>query len=338
MDTFQANLQQLLEAVQGAEQVLILPHNNPDPDAIASAVALRYLLAQTAKIPAKIAYRGSIGRAENRALARYLDYPLERLAAADLRSGVPVALVDTQPGAGNNPMTVTTPIAIVIDHHLLRDTGPQARYSDVRPAIGAASTMLVEYLQAAQLEPTPQLATALFYGIKTDTLDLLRSATVADRNAFCYLLPLVDLEAASRFEHAQLSPAYFQSLAETLQSAQVYNNVIVAYLGSLQYPDLTADMADLLLRMQDCRWVICLGVYKETIFFSVRTRNKRGAGQLVQAMVGDRGTAGGHGSMAGGQVPLNNAAPTELIAQLRQQFIELLNIAPDQKGTPLLQQ
>lgn len=333
---FEVQLQALLEAVQGAEQVLILPHNNPDPDAIASAVALRYLLEQTVQIPAKIAYRGSVGRAENRALVRYLDSPLERLGAADLRTGAPIALVDTQPGAGNNPVPIGAPVAIVIDHHLPRDQATVARFSDVRPAIGAASTMLVEYLQAAKLEPSPQLATALFYGIKTDTLDLLRLATVADRAAFCYLLPQVDLEAASRFEYAQLSPSYFRSLAETLQSAQIYNNAIVAYLGALEYPDLTADMADLLLRMQDCRWVICLGVYRETLFLSVRTRNKRGAGQLVQALVGGRGTAGGHGSMAGGQVPLNQDAPADLVARFSRQFIELLNMSPDQPGTPLL--
>jgi len=336
MDTFQINLQQLLDAVRGAERVLILPHNNPDPDAIASAVALRYLLEQKLSLTAKIAYTGIIGRAENRALIRYLDYPLERLVAADLRAGAPIALVDAQPGAGNNPMTNAADVTIVIDHHFLRESSAAARFSDVRPEIGAASTMLVEYLQAANLPLTPQLATALFYGIKTDTLDLLRAATAADRDAFCYLLPQVDLVAASRFEHAQLSPAYFKSLVETLQSAHVYNNVIVAYLGTLQYPDLAADMADLLLRMQDCRWVICLGVYKETLFISVRTRNKRGAGQLVQTVVGNRGTAGGHGSMAGGQVPLNGVAPDVLVAQFRQQFLGLLNIAPDQKGEPLL--
>jgi len=336
MDTLQTNLQQLLDAVQGAEHVLILPHNNPDPDAIASAVALRYLLEQTLPLTAKIVYRGSVGRAENRALVRYLDSPLERLAAADLRADSSIALVDTQPGAGNNPIADAVNVAIVIDHHPLRESSAAARFSDVRPEIGAASTMLVAYLQMADLPLTTQLATALFYGIKTDTLDLLRSATVADRNAFCYLLPQVDLEAISRLEHAQLSPAYFKSLVETLQSAKIYNNVIVAFLGAMQYPDLTADMAGLLLRMQDCRWVICLGVYKETLFFSVRTRNKRGAGQLVQAVVGTRGTAGGHGSMAGGQVPLNDAVPDEIVAQLSQQFIHLLGIAPDQKGEPLL--
>ncbi|MEZ4735201.1 MAG: DHH family phosphoesterase [Caldilineaceae bacterium] len=315
---------------------MIVPHNNPDPDAIACAVALRYLLEQKLKLTTKIVYTGIIGRAENRALIRYLGYPLQRLTASDLRTAAPIALVDTQPGAGNNPLPEAANVALVIDHHPWNEMSASARFCDVRPEVGAASSMLFEYLQAAELTLPTQLATALFYGIKTDTLDLMRSATATDREAFCHLLPSVDLEAAFKLDHVQLSPAYFKSLGEALRAAQVYNNVIVAYLGPMQYPDLTADMADLLLRVQDCRWVICLGVYKDTLVLSVRTRNKRGAGQLVQSVVGDRGTAGGHGAMAGGQVPLNEDDPDALAADLMQQFIAALNILPDQKGEPLL--
>jgi nanoRNase/pAp phosphatase (c-di-AMP/oligoRNAs hydrolase) len=336
MDTTEATLQRLFAAVQGAEHVLIVPHNNPDPDAIACAVALRYLLEQKCQLTATIAYKGIIGRAENRALVRYLAYPLQRMTTADLRTTVPIALVDTQPGVGNHPISATNNLAIVIDHHPWREFAAAVRFCDVRPNVGAASTILVEYLRAAELSLTPQLATALFYGIKSDTLDLMRSATLADRDAFCFLLPQVDLEATFKLDHAPLSPAYFKSLAETLQSAQVYNNVIVAFLGAMQYPDLTADMADLLLRMQDCRWVLCLGIYQDTLFLSVRTRNKRGAGQLVRTIVGDRGTAGGHNSMAGGQVPLQGADPEQLVATFSQQFIQALRLAPNPRGESLL--
>lgn len=336
MNKLQTHLQHLLAAVNGVDQVLIVPHNNPDPDAIACAVALRYLLEQKLKLTTKIVYTGVIGRAENRALVRYLDYPLQRLTASDLRTAAPIALVDTQPGAGNNPLSEAANVAIVIDHHPWNEKSASARFCDVRPEVGAAATILLEYLQAAGLPLPTQLATALFYGIKTDTLDLMRSATAADRDAFCNLLPYVDLEAAFKLDHVQLSPAYFKSLGETLHAAQVYNNVIIAYLGPMQYPDLTADMADLLLRVQDCRWAICLGVYKDTLFLSARTRNKRGAGQLVQAVVGDRGTAGGHGSMAGGQILLNDNDPDSLAANLIQHFIAALNIPPNQKGESLL--
>ncbi|HSJ53993.1 MAG TPA: hypothetical protein VLC52_09625, partial [Anaerolineae bacterium] len=80
-----ARLKELDRAVKGLSRLLILPHNDPDPDAIASALALGYLLAERAGLEITIAYRGIIGRAENKALMRYLGRPLRRLVAADLR-------------------------------------------------------------------------------------------------------------------------------------------------------------------------------------------------------------------------------------------------------------
>ncbi len=169
-------LTRLLQSVEGTSKILILPHNDPDPDAIASAVALRHLLAEQAGVDSRIAYKGIIGRAENRALVRYLDYPLQRLTGADLRQAWPIALVDTQPGAGNNALPAHVAPAIVFDHHPYREATAGAAFADVRPGLGSTSTLLVEYLQAAGIEPSPPLATALFYGIKTDTLGLGRGA------------------------------------------------------------------------------------------------------------------------------------------------------------------
>jgi nanoRNase/pAp phosphatase (c-di-AMP/oligoRNAs hydrolase) len=336
MHTTETRLKQLLRAVKGADQVLILPHNNPDPDAIACALGLGHLLEQKLHLAPRIAYSGIIGRAENRALVRYLNYPLQRLAAADLQAASHIVLVDTQPGAGNNPLRAGTTPAIVIDHHPWQEESADAAFVDVRPEIGSASTMMVEYLQAAGVVLAPPLATALFYGIKTDTLDLMRAATDADRMAFCHLLPLVDFEAVFKIDHAQLSPEYFKCVVETLRSAQVYKGTIVTSIGVMPYPDLTADMADLLLRMQECRWVVCMGVYKEKIVLSVRTRYKRGAGRLVRTVVGERGAAGGHGSMAGGEIPLNGADPETVMAELHSQFIDQLDGQTDPVGEPLV--
>ncbi|NIR25640.1 MAG: hypothetical protein GWN77_01440, partial [Gammaproteobacteria bacterium] len=129
----QEQIEQLFAAISEADSVLILPHNDPDPDAIASAVALRYLLEEKLRVDAQIAYRGFIGRAENKAMVRYLGRPLRRLNKADLRSGRPIALVDTQPGAGNNPLPSQISPAIVIDHHPWCDATYEADFFDVRP-------------------------------------------------------------------------------------------------------------------------------------------------------------------------------------------------------------
>jgi nanoRNase/pAp phosphatase (c-di-AMP/oligoRNAs hydrolase) len=331
------HLKLLFEAVGSATTILILPHNDPDPDAIASAVALHHLLAEKLAVQGYIAYKGIVGRAENKALVRHLGRPLRRLTDSDLRQPAPIALIDTQPGAGNNPLPPEHTATVVIDHHVLRDATATARFADVRPDLGATSTILAEYLQAASIEPAPPLATALFYGIKTDTRGLGRGASPADVAAYFYLQPRIDVEALVEIERAQVPADYFKSFATTLQAARIYDGVVISYIGSMSYPDMAAEMADLLLRLEGTRWVICMGEYKGELVLSVRGTSRRGgAGRLVQAIVGHRGTAGGHGTMAGGQVPLVSNNPEQVALELGQRALEYLNVAAGTTGTPLV--
>ena len=97
----QKYLELLREAVADTGSILILPHNNPDPDAIASALALQFVLREKLGVNSSLAYQGIIGRAENRSLVRYLEHPFQHITSLDWSALVPVALVDTQPGAGN---------------------------------------------------------------------------------------------------------------------------------------------------------------------------------------------------------------------------------------------
>jgi nanoRNase/pAp phosphatase (c-di-AMP/oligoRNAs hydrolase) len=337
--TTQERLEQLAQAVGGARELLILPHNDPDPDAIASALALRYLLAARLGVEGQIVYRGIVGRAENRALVRYLGHPLRLLTGADLHASLPVALVDTQPGAGNNALPPGHAAAIVLDHH--PQTGSTATavvFADVRPDLGATSTLLAQYLQAAGLEPPQPLATALFYGIQTDTLGLARNASPADVSAYFYLQSRADLKALAEIERAQVPAEYFQQLDAALRATCVYDDVALYYIGSMGYPDLAAEIADILLRLEGVRWVIGMGTFNGELILSIRTRHPRGgAGTLVQAIVGDLGTAGGHGAMASGHVPLQrDQDPAQLAQQLGQRALQLLHVPAEVTGRPLL--
>ena len=256
-------LQRLYEIARDAGSLLILPHNDPDPDAIASAVALRYLIALQVGIESRIAYQGIIGRAENRALVRYLDQPLEPLINADLQQWSFLALIDAQPGAGNITLPPGARAAMVIDHHAWREETATASFSDVRPELGATSTILTQYLQATGVEPPSSLATALFYGIKTVTNGLSRDTSSGDAAAYAYLQPRIDVEALAMVEHAQVPADYFRSFDAALRAARVYDGLIFAYIAVLSYPDLAAEMADVLLRLEKAEWVICMGVYQE---------------------------------------------------------------------------
>lgn len=329
-------LESLLKAVEPHEQILILPHNDPDPDAIASAVALRHLLTGRVDVVVRIGYKGIIGRAENKAMVRYLDRPLHRLTGADL-SRLPIVLVDTQPGTGNNAYVGQSTLVAVIDHHTWRDSSLTAAYVDVRPQLGATSTIVAGYLQAADIEPSPQLATALFYGIKTDTMGLSRGASAEDVAAYFYLQPLIDVEALVSIERAQVPAEYFHMLDAALHAARVYDRVLLVHVGAMSRPDMAAEMADLLMRLQGVQWVICSGVYKDTLTLSLRTRDRRGgAWALAQHIVGRQGTAGGHGSMAGGQVPLRGRDASQLAVQLGQLTLEYLGIDPRVEGQPVI--
>ena len=331
-------LERLFGAIGGTGGVLILPHNCPDPDAIASAVALRYLLAEGLGVESEIAYTGIIGRAENRALVHSLRRPLRPLTNSDLSRPVPIALVDTQPGAGNITLPPQSSLAIVIDHHIWREETATASFADVRPELGATSTILAEYLTVTGVEPPPALATALFYGIKTNTMALGRDASPADAAAYFHLQSQVDVQALVRIEQAQVPADYFRSFDTTLRAARIYNGVVIAYLGLLDYPDLTAEMADHLLRLEMAQWVICIGLYEDGLILSVRTRSRRGAAEkLVLAIVGEDGTAGGHGTMAGAQVPLGGKDPEQTVQQLSQRGLHYLGVSPDMAGKPLLE-
>ena len=332
-----SELQLLLQAAGRASRLLIMPHNDPDPDAIAAAMALKYLLSQAAGLETTLVYQGIIGRAENRALVRQLGHPLRPLAQADLARPAQIILVDTQPGAGNNPWTPDMVVAAVIDHHPPRQTAAQAAFVDVRPNMGASATIMLEYLTAAGLPLPPTLATALFYGIKTDTRDLSRGATPTDVAAYFALQPQIDIDMLTEIERAQVPAAYFKNFADTLTSTRLYNRTAITYLGTMNYPDLAAEMADLLARLEKVDWVICLGVFGSQLMLAVRAPGQNGgAGQLVQAIVQQEGTAGGHGSMAGGQIPLKGKNPLHVAAKCKERALKHLNLDPEMAGQSIV--
>jgi nanoRNase/pAp phosphatase (c-di-AMP/oligoRNAs hydrolase) len=332
----QEYLDLLRKAVAETDSILILPHNNPDPDAIASALALQFVLSEKLGVNSSLAYQGIIGRAENRALVRYLEHPLQHITRLDWSEFVPVALVDTQPGVGNVSLPPQSGVVMVIDHHDLDEPQTVANFTDIRPDLGATSTILTEYLQAAGLEPATPLATALFYGIKTNTLGLGRNASPADIAAYFYLQSQVDVEALAKIEQAQVPASYFKSFDAALRTARIHGNVVISFLETVTYPDLPAEMADLLLRLERAQWVVCMGLYEDVLVLSVRTRNRRGAGQLIRAIVEDRGRCGGHGTIAGGQVPLHGQDPEQLVHHLSQRALQHLNISAEGVGQPLI--
>ncbi len=224
-------LQQIRDALGDAEQILLLMHNDPDPDALASGLALKRLLNEI--LPDKavtLAHGGIIGRAENLSMAQAFLPQVLRIPITEVEETLArydaVCLVDTQPGAGNHLLYSSgfplDQVAVAIDHHPPRRSQIQAIFHDVRPEIGSCSTILCEYLAAAGIVPDTKLATALFYGIKSDTRGLSRHAGPLDAWAYMSLHRLIDMDLLGRIEQAQLPASYFKNLSYALAHAHRY--------------------------------------------------------------------------------------------------------------------
>lgn len=325
-------LARLLRAARG-RRCVIVAQDRPDPDGMATAAALRRILAEKAGVEAVIAASGESGRAENVATLQFLGETLHELDALDLGAFDFRVLVDTQPGFGNNSWPEDQPLDFILDHHPRGQGLPPRQFADIRPDYGAASTMATEYLRAAAIEPDPQLATVLLYGIKTDTQDLARGATAADNEAFLYLYARANRQLLAKIERERLPREYFVTLAVALSRCRIYDSVATCYLGEVRSPDVLSEMADLFLRLEGARWVLCYGLYDGQVHLSARTLVRQGnAGELMAALLDGLGEGGGHDMMAGGQAPLPDDG--DLAAFSREIELRLLRLLDVRTRTP----
>ncbi|RKY97436.1 MAG: phosphoesterase [Candidatus Hydrothermota bacterium] len=324
-DNYRDRVFHFLDVIKGSRNCLIVTHNNPDPDAVASAYGLAHLFKTKFKKEAVIAYKGIVGRAENRALIDVLQIDMAKFYKLNVKKFDCVILVDTQFTAHNHPLK--SPPDAVIDHHNIIKTESQIPHVDFRPEYGACSTIITEYLVIAGVDLTPQVATALFYGIKTDTRDLSRKRTDADVEAYQFLFPLVDRESLAKIEYPKLPIEYFRSFYRALENTELYDGVVISKLGDLHRPDLVAEIAELMLRLEGARFAIAIGFYRKDLYLSFRTEapEEADAALVVREIVGDMGSAGGHNVMAGAFIPnVPVEKRDELIGQIVERLLSML--------------
>ncbi len=293
----------MIEWVRGRGKVLIVCHDNPDPDSIASAVALRHLILIKTGHDAVLAYGGVIGRSENRKMVELLEITLVPICQLNLDRFAVICMVDTQPDSGNNSLPAGQPVHLVIDHHPPKKEFTDNCWVDVREGYGASATILYEYLNNQEVLITTKLATSLFYAIKSETQDLGREWSKADREAYLKLLPLSNNHILYNIIHPQVSGNYFSTFHTAIENAHVYGQMLVFNVRNVENPDLVAELADFLLRQQGVEYVLGMGWFNGTQILSMRTfKPEAKLGLVIQKMVEGIGTAGGHGMIAGGQV------------------------------------
>lgn len=319
--------------------LLILTHNHPDPDSIASAAALKEIASVLSGARSTLAYGGILGRAENVHMVRYLGLhlkPFERLRLSDFDK---VALVDTQPRTGNNALPKRVTPDLVVDHHPIIAPTRKVPFVEIRSDYGATATILAEYLYRFGLDVERNLATALLYGIKSETQDLGREAHQVDIECYLRLFPIANKRLLAKIVNSRVPLSYFRFLQSAIQNAHVVGNTVVTRLSDVDNPDIIPEFADLMLRLQGTVWAFCVGDFQGSIYLSIRTTSlRRNAGQLMKRLVKGKGSGGGHGQIAGGKIDVPDLEPWqlhELEDEIEADFLRLIR-RPEAAKEPLL--
>ncbi len=297
--------------------LLILTHDFPDPDALASAWGLHHL-AKTFGIETRVVYGGVIGRAENRAMVKLLRIPIRRLKPADLKSHARVALVDTQPRFENNPFPASRRATIVIDqHHPVEAVSADLSLIDTE--CGATCVIVAQALLIQGIAIPVKLATAIAYGILSDTLDLYRVTRADVVQTYLQVLHRCDMRTLAEIQNPPRSRHFFTTLGRSIQTAVSYGRVMVAHLGPVPSPEDVALVADFLLTYEHAEWSFCTGRSRGGLYLSLRTGIPNAqASDVLRAVVNDPDEAGGHGGVAGGRINVGLTATEEQWGALEQ--------------------
>lgn len=274
---------------------------NADPDSLASALAIKRLLRYRVK-SVIIAHPNEIRRMNNVTMVERLKIPLERLKNVKVADFTKKVLVDSQPS--HLPCFEKIKFDAIIDHHPVSGEWETA-YVDIRPDYGAASTMLVEYLRAANMKPSVALATALFYAIKVDTQNFEQSAKLADGISFRYLFNIANRNLVRKFELTDLRRSELKYFNIALNQLKYSKRRYYSHLGKVRSPDVLVIVADFLNHVGEIDWVFVSGIHGEKLVVIFRCDGyRKSAGKLASKIFGSMGSAGGHKGAARAEVPL----------------------------------
>ncbi len=292
-----------LREVVGPEDTLAIVIN-ADPDAMASAIAFQRLFWR--RVKKVLIYRvNSIQRTDNLAFIKLLRIKQRHIRSINPSTITKWALLDSQPH--HHEAFRKLPIDIIIDHHPV-DPASKAAFVDIRENYGANSTIMTEYLSAAKIRPSQRLATALFYGIKTDTDNFVRASVVNDVSAFRYLYQYTNMHIVKKIESSEMTKKTLASYKIALERLIFCKDMAIVHMDEVENPDILVVMADFFLRLAEATWSIVSGINKDRLIIILRNAGFRGdAGKTAQRLFGGWGaSAGGHKDSARAEIPMGN--------------------------------
>ena len=319
-------LEQIIQQIN-RKHVYIQTHNFPDPDAIASAYGLQVLL-RIHGIASTICYKGKIDRYSTDKLREMLDIGLENIEDLEekLTEEDEVILVDAQKG-NSNIINMTGDEIICIDHHPTYEKY-EYRFSDIRPDIGACSTIIAKYFFENEIPITKKIATALTFGIRSDTQRLSRGVSKLDMEMMYRMFDACDQDVIHLLENSNL---YFEDLmaySRAISSIEVFENISFADTGENCPEALIASVSDFMLALVEVTFSVVYSRKEEGIKISVRSEGPSlDAGKIISVALKGIGSGGGHATMAGGFVPFQGTEREEdlLVQDIRERFINVIS-------------
>lgn len=330
--------ERLLETVAECPRLVIVTHDNPDPDAISSGWAIATLLRERAGRRPRFLAGGEVLRAENRQMMELLDPPLELVDSFEPSGDTAVILVDCGVNGSNHLLFHSNAdIVAVIDHH--QQTGKCAtRFKDIRPSVAACASIATQYLREQNIFPSTRLATALMYGIHTETAGFETSHSQTDRRALRWLTGFANPDWLAEIQNAPLPREYFTDLVLALQNTFLYDGAAFCLLPKVSGPEVVGEVADLIIRCKDVAYALCAGAWEADALVSIRTKpGTRSAARLAAETLRGLGHSGGHEHRAGGKIAdLRTGQITESLEdELRQRWLNACNVERT-RGTRLI--
>jgi nanoRNase/pAp phosphatase (c-di-AMP/oligoRNAs hydrolase) len=319
---------QLADVVSATEgRLAIVTHDNPDPDSIAAAAALQAISGHLG-VDADILYFGDIGHQENRAFVNLLDIELTHYDDVDIDDYETIALVDP---AKAGEVEVDRDVDIFIDHFEF-DGDIESEFADVRPNVSATSTILTKYIQEFDLSVSQEVATALLYGIRAETLDFRRDTTPADLTAAAYLYPFADHDTLEQVESPNMSPETLDVLAEAITSREVQGSHLVSNAGFISDRDALSQAASQLLNLEGITTTAVFGIVEDTIYLAARSKDIRlNIGRVLADAFVDIGESAGHSTQASAEIPLGIFTGIETTEDNRNTLLALTEEAVTRK-------
>lgn len=312
-------------------RAIITMQTTPDPDSMASALGLQWILDSIYGIQAEIIAKDPISHPQNLTMRNVLDIPIKEKSKYDLSSYDLVCVVDTVPqntGFEND----FNNFDIVLDHHQFELDLP---ITDIR-SCGSCSSIVWSYLEDFGVdwgtEKGIQVATALMFGVLNDTHDLLSENTNSlDTDAHAHLISKVDRKKLSEILNYSI-PSYFYDLRGlAVENKIIQDSMLISSLGTLtrKKRDALPLIADEFMRMEGVETVVVHAIIDDYVVASVRSKNSSiNVHDFCQRIFGPK-HAGGKPGAGGAKTPLgflfSSSDSEELKEELCLISIQILN-------------